>query len=289
LRAAARVLLDLDHGAHRDRAPPGPVGLLDAVVSDDQAAGGKVGALDPRDESLKQLLIGSLEVVQVPLGAGRHLAQVVRRDLGRHADRDPLRSVDQQVREAAGQDHGLAGAAVVVVTEVDGVLVDVPEHLHGERGEPALGVPVGGGRVIAGGAEVALAVDQRHAHRPRLGQPHQRVVDGRVAVRVVLAHHVADDPGTLGVAPVRPVPAVVHRVEDPRVHRLEAVPDVGQRAADNNRHRVVDVAALHLDLDVDRLGPVTSAWRCGRVHVRHLLSLRCLVNGSLRHGRPRGW
>ena len=240
------------------------------AVPDDQAAGGEVRALDPFEQGLEQLLVGGLGVVQAPLGAGRHLAQVVRRDLGRHADRDPLGTVDQQVGEPGREDHGLAGAPVVVGPEVDGVLVDVPEHLHGQRREPALGVPVGGRRVVARRAEVALPVDQRHPHRPRLGQAHQRVVDGRVAVRVVLAHHIADDPGALGVAPVRPVPAVVHREEDPRVHGLEPVPDVGQGTADDDRHGVVDVAALHLDLDVDRLGPVTSTRRYGsRVHVRH--------------------
>ena len=134
--AAAGVLLDLDHGAHDDGAAPGAVGLLDAAVPDDQAAGGEVGAFDPLEQGLEQLLVGGLGVVQVPLGAGRHLAQVVRRDLGRHADRDPLGAVDQQVGEPGREDHGLAGTPVVVGPEVDGVLVDVPEHLHGERGKP---------------------------------------------------------------------------------------------------------------------------------------------------------
>ncbi len=270
VRAAARVFLDLDDRAHGDRAAPGPVGVLDPAVPDDQAAGGKVGALDPLDQRFQQIFVGGLEVVEVPLRAGGDLAQVVRRDLGGHADRDALRAVDQQVGESARQDPGLLGPAVVVLPEIDGVLVDVAQHLHGERGQAALGVAVGSGGVVARRAEVALAVDQRHPHRPRLRQPHQRVIDRRVAVRVVLAHDVADDPGALEEAAVGPVAAVVHRVQDPDVHRLEAVPDVGQRAADDDRHRVVDVAALHLDLDVDRLGPVTSARRRGaRVHVRH--------------------
>ena len=191
----------------------------------------------------------------------RDLAQVVRRDLGGHADRDPLGPVDQQVGEPARQHHGLGRAAVVVLPEVDGVLVDVPQHLHRQRGEAALGVAHGRGRVVARRAEVALAVDERHPHRPGLRHPHQRVVDRAVAVRVVVAHDLADDPRALEEAAVRPVAAVVHRVQDPHVDRLEPVPDVGQRAADDDRHRVVDVAALHLVLDVDRLGTVVPAVR----------------------------
>src|SRR3712207_8486064 len=42
-------------------------------------------------------------------------------------------------------------------------------------------------------SEVALPVDQRLGHREVLRQADERVVDRRVAVRVVLAHHVADD------------------------------------------------------------------------------------------------
>src|SRR3712207_7377817 len=51
-----------------------------------------------------------------------HLAQVVRRDVGGHADRDPARAVDQQVRDARRQHRGLLLGAVVVGLEIDGVL-----------------------------------------------------------------------------------------------------------------------------------------------------------------------
>ena len=47
-------------------------------------------------------------------------------------------------------------------------------------------IPHGGGGVVAGRAEVAVAVDQRVAQRPRLRHPDQGVVDRRVAVRVVV-------------------------------------------------------------------------------------------------------
>jgi hypothetical protein len=46
--------------------------------------------------------------------------------------------------------------------------------------------------VAVDAAEVALPVDQRVAHREVLREPDQRVVHRLVAVRVVLADHVAD-------------------------------------------------------------------------------------------------
>ena len=155
--AAPGVLLHVDHGAHGDRAAPGAVGVADAATAHDQAVGREVRPRDPLHQRVQQLLVRGVEVVQVPPHAGRDLAQVVRRDLGRHADRDALGPVDEQVGEPAGQDHRLGRAAVVVLAEVNGVLVDVPQHLHGQRGQAALGVPHGRGRVVAGRAEVALA------------------------------------------------------------------------------------------------------------------------------------
>jgi len=192
-------------------------------------------------------------VLQRPLGTGRDLAQVVRRDVRRHTDRDTGRAVDQQVREARRQDRRLLVTAVVVVLEVDGLLVDVPEHLHGQRLHLALGVPHGRGRVVARGAEVAVGVDQRHPHRPGLRQAHQGVVDRGVAVRVVRTHDVADDAGALVEALLGAVAAVVHRVQDAAVDGLEAVPDVRQRTRDDDGHRVVEVGALHLRFEPDGL------------------------------------
>ena len=83
------------------------------------------------DGSTGALIVGRVEVVQVPVDTLGHLAQVVRRDLGGHRHRDALRPVDEQVGEPGGQHDRLGGPAVVVVAEVDGVLVDVPQQLHG--------------------------------------------------------------------------------------------------------------------------------------------------------------
>src|SRR5262249_56971367 len=80
-------------------------------------------------------------------------------------------------------------------------------------------------------------------------------------------HDLADDAGALEVAAVRPVAAVVHGVQDPGVDRLQAVPHIRQRTADDDRHRVLDVAALHLDLDVDRLRAVVAAAGIDLSHV----------------------
>ena len=217
---------------------------------------GKSGTADPGQDRLEERLAVGVGVGEVPLRGVGDLAQVVRRDVGRHADGDAGAAVDEQVGEPARQDRRLLRLAVVVVAEVDGLLVDVADHLHGQRRHPALGVPRRRRRVVARGAEVALAVDQRVAQRPVLHEADEGVVDRGVTVRVVLTHDLADDAAALVVAAVGAVAAVVHRVDHAAVHRLEPVAHVGQRAADDDRHRVVDVAALHLGVEVDRFGAV---------------------------------
>ena len=59
--------------------------------------------------------------------------------------------------------------------------------------EARFGVAVRRRRIAVDRAEVPLAVDERIAQREILHHAHERVVDRRVAVRVVLAEHVADD------------------------------------------------------------------------------------------------
>jgi hypothetical protein len=97
-----------------------------------------------------------------PLDRGGDLAQVVRRDVGGHADRDAVGAVDQEVRDPRRQDRGLLRPAVVVRYEIDGVLVDVPQHLHGQRVELGL-------RVVAdepvGDEGVVIGVDTQAVHR----------------------------------------------------------------------------------------------------------------------------
>ena len=109
-RAALGVVLDLDDGAHPHRPAARAVGLLDPVAADDQAGRREVGALDALHERGEQLLLGGLGVLEGPDDAGADLPQVVRRDVGGHADRDPGAAVDQQVRHPRRQDDGLAAS-----------------------------------------------------------------------------------------------------------------------------------------------------------------------------------
>ena len=105
--------------------------------------------------------------------------------------------------------------------------------------------------MLPGGTEVAVTVDQRIVQRERLRHTHHRVVNRCVAVRMIPAEHITDGRCRLAVGLVRGQTVLVHSVQDAAVYRLEAVAHIGQRAADNNAHCIVDVAFLHLAFEID--------------------------------------
>ncbi len=181
--------LDVRARLHSDPAAPGLVGLADPGAAEDDPAGRKVRPLDVPHQPLD----ADLGVVDVRDHGRDRLTKVVRRDVRRHPDGDPGGAVDQQVRVARRKHQRLLLAPVVVGDEIDRVLIDVAQHLGRDPRQARLGVAHRGRGVVVDRAEVALPVREQVAHREILRQPHQRVVDRRVAVRVVVAHHGADD------------------------------------------------------------------------------------------------
>jgi len=143
--------------------------------------------------------------------------------------------------------------------------IDVCQHLSGDARHAALGVAHGRRRVAVHGAEVALAIDHGVAHAEGLRQPHHRVVDGRVAVRVIHAHGLTDHLGALGVLLVELQTHAMQGVKDSAMDRLEAVSNVGEGTSDDDRHGVVEIRPLHLIFNVDR--DEASSWAFGRVAV----------------------
>ena len=261
-RGLARAgLLECDLGPDDDPAAAVGVHLADGVdrlllagervapglVAEQRAAGREV-----RAEDVGAQLVGrQLRVVDQGDRGVDDLAEVMRRDVRGHPDGDPRRAVDQQVRQLGREDRRLLLRPVVVRDEVDGLLVDVGEHLGRDRRQASLRVAHRGRTIAVDRAEVALAVDERVAHREVLGEPDEGVVQRDIAVRVVLAHDLADDRRALAVGAGAAEAHLAHRVEDPAVDGLEAVADIGQRTGHDHAHRVIEVAHPHLVLDAD--------------------------------------
>ncbi len=244
------ILADrLDRGlaAHDDRAAAIAQGVAGGGPAHDLAAGREVRA----GHDVQQGVVADVRVVEQGDAGVDDLAQIMRRDVGRHADGDAAGAIDQQVRDPRRQDDGLQLLLVVVRLEIDRILVDVGQQGRGGRGHPRLGVTHRRRHIAVDRAEIALAVDQHQSHREGLGHAHQRHIDRGVAMRVEPAQHIAHDPRTLRIRPVRRHLQVVHRIQDAAVHGLQPVTRVRQGAGHDHAHGVVEIRAPQLVLDRD--------------------------------------
>jgi len=241
-------ILEMGTGPHDHATTAGPITVMHAREAVDQARGREVRRLDDTDQFFD---IRTRIVEQQQTGLDDFL-QVVRRNIGGHAHRDAGRTIDEQVRDTRRQHRRLLLLAIVVGYEIDGFLVNVGKQFARDTRLAALGVTHRRRIVAIDGTEVALSVDQHVAQGKILRHPHQRVVDGRITVRVIFTHHVTDHPRALHVGPVPGVVRLIHREQHPAMDRLESVPHIRQRAPDDHAHRVIEVGMAHFFLKADR-------------------------------------
>ena len=234
-------------GAHQEAAATVGVGVLDAAAAMNEAAGGEVRPLHELQHALER----RLRVAYQLDGRVQNLSNIVRRDIGGHAHGDAVAAVHQESRNARGQNGGLGRAVVKVGDKVHRVLVNVGQQVAGNSRQAGFGVTVGRRRIAVHAAEVALSIHQRVAQAEVLRHAHQRVIHRAVAVGMILAQHFADHLGALDVLAVVQQTHVMHRVQNAAVHRFESVAHIGQSAANDDRHRIVEIRTLHLVFDVD--------------------------------------
>ena len=249
--SAPALILDMPARPGAESTAAGAIGLDHRRTRlDDDAAGREIGA---RHEG-HQLFGGRVRMLdQIERGV-TELGGVVRRDRGRHADRDALRAIGEQVREGGGEHHRLLVLTVIGLAEIDRVLLDPVEQEARDLGHARFGVTVGGGVIAVDIAEIALAVDERVALGEVLRQAHQRIIDRLVAMRVELTDDVADDAGAflMDLAGVEPEQA--HGVQDAAVDRLQPVARIRQGAVHDRRQRIGEVALLERALQIDAFG-----------------------------------
>ena len=70
---------------------------------------------------------------------------------------------------------------------------------------------------------------------------------------VVFAENIAHNAGALSIRPIWGQPQFVHCIEDPSLNRLEAVAGIRQGSSHDHAHGVLEVGALHLLMQGDRL------------------------------------
>ena len=120
------LLLYAHPGLHLDYSAARGVGGADVLPAAYETPGGKIR---PRHD-LKQFVHGDLGVAYLGHHGVEQFPEIMGRDIGRHANRDPRGTVQKQVRHLGGQDARLKLPAIVVRVELDRFLVQVLKHLR---------------------------------------------------------------------------------------------------------------------------------------------------------------
>ena len=176
------------------------------------------------------------------MAAKDQLIQVMWRDIGGHANRNPAGAIGQQVWKGGGHHLGLFEGAIIIGAEIDRVFRQTFHQGLGNRGQARLGI-TGGGRVIAVDiAEIALPVDQRIALVEILGKAGHGIVNRGVAVGVIIAHDIARDLGRFAEPPRRRQPQFAHREENSAVHRLQPVARIRQGTVHDRGQSIGQIA-----------------------------------------------
>ena len=244
--ASVVVHFDVHLRTDDNASAPGFVGFLHPGISIDVGSRGEVGCLDV----FHQLVNGYFGVVNVGHDTVHHLAEVVRSHVGGHTHGDARRPVHQQVGDAGRQHERFLQGVVEVGLEVHRVLADVYQHGFGNAAQAGFGITHGRRAVVVHRPEVALPVHQRVAHGPRLRQPHQRAIDGRVAMRVVFPHDIAHDSRALLIRFIGIVAQLIHAEKHTALHRFQTIAHIGQRPRHDDRHGVVNVRRFHFFVNV---------------------------------------
>ena len=91
-------VLEMAFGTHHHLAAPGAVAVFNAIDAVNNARRGEVG----RGHDFHQIVYAGIRVAQQMQAGVHHFVQVVRRDIGGHADGNTARAVDQQIRDSGG-------------------------------------------------------------------------------------------------------------------------------------------------------------------------------------------
>ena len=118
------------------------------------------------------------------------------RNGSRHADRNALRPVHEDIRDPDREDLRFLFRLIEIRSEIHNILVEIGEKdLLRDLHEPRFRVSHRGCPVSLDRSEIPVSVHEGLTLFEGLRHDDQGIIDRAVAVRMVLAHGVADDTG----------------------------------------------------------------------------------------------
>src|SRR5207253_1810653 len=233
---AAFELLAPGLAAHFHTAATSLEILFDSRHAADRTTGWKIRAL----HVLHQLVERDVWIVDLRADSVDHLAQIVRRDIGGHADGDPGSAVNEQIRKRSWKNCRLGARLVVIRDKIDRVLLHVGHERSAEMRHACFGITHGSRRIAFHRSKIALPIDQPLAHRPGLRHVDESGVNHCFAVRMIITARVAADFCAFAMLSPRKEREIMHGKENPTLRWFESVACVRQCARNNDGHRVIE-------------------------------------------------
>ena len=246
--ASFGIRFDFRACANVHLATAGTVGFFNTTTTVDDRGGREVRTRN----MFHQPFNADVFIVNVCQAAVDHFRQVVRRNVGCHTYRDTGRAVHQQVRNFGWHDVRNLFGAVVVIDEIHRFFFQVSHQLMGDFRHTDFRITHRRCGVAIDRTKVTLTIYQHVTQGEWLRHTNNGVVNGGITMRVVFTDYVTNDTGRFFIGFIPVVAQYVHGVKYATVNRLQAISDVRQRTANNDRHRIIQIGALQLFLNVDR-------------------------------------
>ena len=228
-------------GTEHDLSPAGGIRLTDSCTAHDDTPGGEVRT----GHTCHQIIQRCVFIFKHTDAGIDDLGQVVRRNVGCHADGDAVGTVHQKVRETGGENPRFFSRFIEVGIPVYGLFFNIPQHLLCHTSHSCFRITVCSRRVAIDGAEVTVSVDQRIAHGKVLCQSDQSIIDRCITMGMVTAQYVADCSRTFPVRLVSCQTVLIHCIQNTAMDRFQSVAYIRQGTSDDNRHCIFYIAGGH--------------------------------------------
>ena len=159
-----------------------------------------------------------------------------------HPHRNTGGAIGQQIRKGRGQHHGLFFRAVIGFAKIDRALINILQQQLGGLCQACFGITHRRSAIAIDIAEIALPLDQRIARGKILCQPHQRVINGLITMRMKLTDDVPDNPRRLLERIARIQFQHAHRMQNAAVDGLQPVAGIRQGALSDRRQGIGEIA-----------------------------------------------
>ncbi|MNS40168.1 hypothetical protein D3C72_724720 [compost metagenome] len=172
-------------------------------------------------------------------------AQVVRRNIRRHAHGNTGGAVQQNIRQTGRQHFRLLHGAVEVWHPVHRALAEFAQQQFCIFRQAGFGITHRrkGFRIVRR-PPVSLAIDQRITVGERLCHQYHCFVAGAVAVRMVFTEHVTDGTGGFFEFSAGAQPQLRHRVNDATLNGFQAITDKRQCPVHDDVHGIVQIGVF---------------------------------------------